>query len=318
MPMEAYWTHLTGVISFLPFALFAVWPITLVIQFALYRIGRGREKWHRNAALVLCFVPYVAQLMRAGFVMSVNYSGYNGTFAAMWRHNWDKQLLALWAYVGLGLLVYYWGRRRSGGEPWITRKNGLRLFAACVALTIAVAYVLAPYRHLYTAAHHGDVDGLRRALKPWVDPNTPNDWYETPLLLASREDHWEAVDVLLAAGADINYETPWFTSVLAYAIQPGKKERVENLVRRGAHMPTSYRSCDEFHEKLLWLWLDGRSADVLTLEELKVLLDAGLLPDTLLKYEGNPPRKAVTLLDYFARTPEDPRYKLFLEHAGLT
>jgi hypothetical protein len=296
--------------------MFSVWPFTLVVLVAMYRLGKGRETWHKIVAGILCFVPFVAQMLRASLFMSMQWSGHNGSIGAIWRHHYDKQLLTLWVQVGLCLLVYTWSRRRSGGGRLFSRRKAFSLLAVAVALTIAAIIVLAPYKQLYTAAHHGDIPGIRKALKPWVNPNTMNDWFETPLLLAAREGHWDAVDVLIDEGADVNQVLPYLESVAVTTLERGDLDATLALLERGARVDFSDRHVEYSRDVVRWIVRREERGMGMNSEALKLLLEAGLSPVAAVTVnadggdtdaqDGNP----TSLWEFFCANPADARCEI--------
>lgn len=72
-------------------------------------------------------------------------------------------------------------------------------------------------RRLLDAAERGDADAAALALRAGADLEVRNDLQQTPLLLASANDHVEVARVLVAHGADANaldhrHDTPWLVT----------------------------------------------------------------------------------------------------------
>ena len=86
---------------------------------------------------------------------------------------------------------------------------------------------------LNRAASRGDAASLKAQLDKGADPNMRGIVGETPLMSAAFSGSRQAVEVLLAAGADVNarwrYGTP-----LSYAAQRGHTDIVRLLLDRGA------------------------------------------------------------------------------------
>lgn len=95
--------------------------------------------------------------------------------------------------------------------------------------------------------HYGaDGDGvLRRMLDDGADPNLRDEPHEeTPLHVATRRRRADAVDILLARGADIDATTAGGKTAYAHAIRRGFDEVAALLVKRGAS--TELNEADRF------------------------------------------------------------------------
>ncbi|MDE0660288.1 MAG: ankyrin repeat domain-containing protein [Gammaproteobacteria bacterium] len=94
---------------------------------------------------------------------------------------------------------------------------------------------------LKTLAAMGNADGIIAALDEGVSANTPDDLGRTPLYIAARNNHRDAVNALLARGADPNIaaqdgQTPLSTACLHTLSGECDTVIVHMLVRHGAPM----------------------------------------------------------------------------------
>lgn len=81
-----------------------------------------------------------------------------------------------------------------------------------------------------------DSEWLRMMLDAGGNPNGPGGGGETPLFVASRVQHWENMELLLARGADINHQVANYSNrtALLYAAYGNKYETVYWLMEHGA------------------------------------------------------------------------------------
>lgn len=94
---------------------------------------------------------------------------------------------------------------------------------------------------LEALAAMGDAAGIIAALDTGISANTPDDLGRTPLFIAARNNHGEAVTALLARGADPNIaaqdgQTPLSTACLHTLSGECDPEIVRMLARHGAPM----------------------------------------------------------------------------------
>ena len=94
---------------------------------------------------------------------------------------------------------------------------------------------------LLALAAMGDANGIVAALDAGASANTSDDQGRTPLFIAARNNHGDAVSALLARGADPNIaardgQTPLSTACLHTLSQECDTEIVRVLVRHGAPM----------------------------------------------------------------------------------
>lgn len=114
--------------------------------------------------------------------------------------------------------------------------------SACCAL-VASAQPLPDAIALHRAAREGNVSGLAEALA--ATPNAidrPDAAGHTPLVLAAREGHEEAVSLLLARGARVDYASPDGTSVIIAALTPPATLDPANQPTPGAALDAAYDS----------------------------------------------------------------------------
>jgi len=85
---------------------------------------------------------------------------------------------------------------------------------------------------LNEAAKHGDLKAAEDALRRGADPNAViENW--TPLFWAAQEGHTEIVDLLLDAGADVNFSDPDGFTPLKQAIGESHLDTAERLLLSG-------------------------------------------------------------------------------------
>ena len=89
---------------------------------------------------------------------------------------------------------------------------------------------------LYNAAERGNVDLLHTLLRCGVEPDVASPDGVTPLLVAARGQHEEAVDLLLSAGALPDGGPNLNSSPLCRAAELGRYDMVEILVNAGASL----------------------------------------------------------------------------------
>ncbi len=82
-------------------------------------------------------------------------------------------------------------------------------------------------------SNSGELIGL---LKRGMDPNTPDQSGTPVLLLAAREGQLETVQILAAAGADLDKKTPAGESAMMLAAIQGHKAVVEFLISKEAQV----------------------------------------------------------------------------------
>ncbi len=92
---------------------------------------------------------------------------------------------------------------------------------------------------LLKAANDGDLKKLRAALKLGTPVNVKSKRGFTALGLAARENHLEALKILIAAGADVN-ATYWDRTWLHWSSLSGQIKVVKLLIDAGAKVNTTY------------------------------------------------------------------------------
>ena len=86
---------------------------------------------------------------------------------------------------------------------------------------------------LFTAAQSNNVDMMRNALlSPTVDVNmrSENEGF-TPLMVAANYGFFDLVEMLLAAGADVNAQSDGGTTALILAVSPKQEESAKIISR---------------------------------------------------------------------------------------
>lgn len=87
---------------------------------------------------------------------------------------------------------------------------------------------------IFQAASVGDSHRLRWMLGEGISPNTLDHDGHTPLMLAARAGYLDAVELLLAAGADLEAKGPYNVRPLMFAAGSGHFAVVQRLVEKGA------------------------------------------------------------------------------------
>lgn len=111
---------------------------------------------------------------------------------------------------------------------------------------------------LIKAAKHGDQQAARDALRRGADANAVIDNW-TPLFWAAQEGHTEVVDLLLDAGANVNFSDPGGFTPLKQAIGESHLDTAEHLLLRGAdvgHRCNSDGGCTVLHTAAAYGRLD--------------------------------------------------------------
>jgi ankyrin repeat protein len=106
-----------------------------------------------------------------------------------------------------------------------------------------------PNEELTDAAKQGDSVAARDALRRGADANAVIDQW-TALLWAAQEGHTEIVDLLLDAGANVNFADSGGFTPLKQAVGESRLETMEHLLLRGAdvnHRGTSDGGCTALH-----------------------------------------------------------------------
>jgi ankyrin repeat protein len=106
-----------------------------------------------------------------------------------------------------------------------------------------------PNDALTGAAKNGDRAVAEDALRRGADPNAEIDGW-TPLFWAAQEGHTEIVDLLLDAGANVNFADSGGFTPLNQAVGESHLDTVEHLLLRGAdiaHRCASAGGCTVLH-----------------------------------------------------------------------
>ena len=111
---------------------------------------------------------------------------------------------------------------------------------------------------LFEAAKHGDREAAEDALRRGADTNAViENW--TPLFWAAQEGHTEIVDLLLDAGANVNFSDPGGFTPLKQAVGEARIATVEHLLLRGADVSRRCKSdggCTVLHTAAAYGHLD--------------------------------------------------------------
>ena len=88
---------------------------------------------------------------------------------------------------------------------------------------------------IHDAARNGDLAGVQAELDKGADLNAKDESGYTPLYGAVEKGHKEVVELLIAAGADVNVKDgEWGETPLHLAADKGHKEVAELLITAGA------------------------------------------------------------------------------------
>ncbi len=102
------------------------------------------------------------------------------------------------------------------------------IFSVFLTPTIHAASDLTDQELLLKAAENGNLEGVKKLIEAGIDPNTTDDFGRTPLMLASRDDHFGIVKYLLKIeGVKPNLQdNDGFTALIFATI-----EEFENIVK---------------------------------------------------------------------------------------
>ena len=129
----------------------------------------------------------------------------------------------------------------SDAQFAVAREYGFASWPRLVAHVEAAGNAAEPVGELVAAVKMKDVAAVRRlleqfpALKLRLNDPLPGNSFGSTVLLAARK-HRELVDVLLAAGADINQRSHWWAGSFGVLDDELSPEQVDWLVARGATM----------------------------------------------------------------------------------
>ncbi len=156
---------------------------------------------------------------------------------------------------------------------------------------------------LLKAAYDGDLKMLRAALKRGTPVDVKSDIGFTALGLAARENHLEALKILIAAKADVNAEY-WDRTWLHWSSLSGQMEVVKLLIAAGAKVNTTYHedSGAGGETPLIGAAREGQT------EIVKVLIAAGANVNVVMTWN----RTAL----YFAASQKNPELMSVLLKAG--
>ncbi len=145
-------------------------------------------------------------------------------------------------YTGVGGVVKSTARPTTAcTRPRIARLSSARLAANQVVCAAGDAgrstASFEMTREFFAAIENGDVPKVREFISAGVDINVEDDDGNTALLTASWSGNKEIVELLLANGADVNYETDaYFYTALMRASGQGHAEIARLLLNHGANV----------------------------------------------------------------------------------
>lgn len=154
---------------------------------------------------------------------------------------------------------------------------------------------------LLKAASLGDYDKIRSALVKGDNPDTVNVQNETPLIIATKGEYFDIVELLLEYNANINWQDSIGNTAIFYSVDKSAYEMVEFLIENKANPNIQNRN------GITALMIAAVIGDR---DILQMILDTD--PDlTLRDYTGR------TLLDY-ARNSRNRGAENILRNAGAT
>lgn len=152
-----------------------------------------------------------------------------------------------------------------------------RLALACIGLTLVaacdVSSLLSPGDQMFAAAHEGDTRKIKDLLASGKIKNIDETFAGsemTALQRAVQKRHYDAITLLIAAGANVNHVTTDMTTAIHIAAYQGDRKAAEMLIAAGADVNASERA-NRFRPLHLALWKGH--PDVA-----KVLVEAGADP----------------------------------------
>lgn len=166
--------------------------------------------------------------------IDVNRAGLDGTTALHWAVEQDDQEIAQ-------LLV------RAGADVRATNRYGVTpLYAACLNGSRSMIELLleggadpntavAGETALMTAARTGNLDALNALVARGADVNAKEpSQRQTALMWAAAENHAKAVELLVQRGADLKARSANGFTALLYAVRTGSSDAVRTLLAAGA------------------------------------------------------------------------------------
>lgn len=131
----------------------------------------------------------------------------------------------------------------------ITRRRVAAAFAFTGAIVCSLVLLTWPNLHHYRqvafveAALNGNVGRMKLLMALGADPNEfecQSARCRTPLIAAAGEGHYEASELLLARGANVNKRMKRGQSALMFASYYGRTEVVKLLLARGADVNADF------------------------------------------------------------------------------
>ncbi|MDR3405762.1 MAG: ankyrin repeat domain-containing protein [Chthoniobacter sp.] len=137
-----------------------------------------------------------------------------------------------------------------------------------------------PNDALIDAAKHGDCVAARDAPRRGADANAVIDQW-TALLWAAQEGHTEIVDLLLDAGANVNFADSGGFTPLKQAVGESRIETMEHLLLRGAdvsHRGATDGGCTALHTAAAYGRIECIRLLLLYGADVRALNDSGQTP----------------------------------------
>ncbi len=126
---------------------------------------------------------------------------------------------------------------------------------------------------LHWAAHHGQLDLVKRLIKAGADVNARNDYGSTPMQEAAIRGDAEILGALLKAGASANTANDEGETVLMTVARTGKVEAARVLIKAGADV----NAVESWRGQTALMWASSQGQP----EMVRLLLESGANPNVL-------------------------------------